>query len=109
MLRIVEKNKRDEYKLARSSLGCRHWVDFKDAGFISPSIRLTTEDAVNGLRYNYTKGKDPEPEKIDPGTFVADIPKQVKKFKNTDTKDAGSGSYRSTGSGSDFVRSRQKT
>ncbi|KAF7932293.1 hypothetical protein EAE99_003533 [Botrytis elliptica] len=30
------------------------------------------------------------PEKIDPGTFVADIPDKVKKLKNTDTKDAGS-------------------
>ncbi|KAF5871212.1 uncharacterized protein Bfra_007725 [Botrytis fragariae] len=103
VLELVKKKRRNEYQLARSGLGCRHWVktvirDFNDAGFISSSSTLTTEDAINGLRYNYSKGKDPEPEKIDPGTFVSDIPKKVKKTQNTDTRGTGSGSYKSTGS-----------
>ncbi|KAF7935314.1 uncharacterized protein EAE97_008221 [Botrytis byssoidea] len=111
VLQLIEKKKRDEYQLARSGLGCRHWVktvirDFNDAGFISSSSPLTTEDAVNGLRYNYSKGKNPELEEIDPGTFVTDIPKKVNRIRHTNTKDSESGSHGRTGSGSGSVKRR---
>ncbi|KAM0158090.1 hypothetical protein ACHAQE_005675 [Botrytis cinerea] len=96
ILQLVYNNGRDKYQLARSGLGCRHWVktvirDFDGAGFVSSRSRVTTEDAVNGLRYNYSKGKQPVLEEMDPGTFVADK-KKAKGKKSTDTKGTGSGS-----------------
>ncbi|KAF7897893.1 uncharacterized protein EAF01_008859 [Botrytis porri] len=111
VLGLVEEKNRDKYKLARSGLGCRHWVrtiinDLHEAGYISSSSPLSTEDALNALKYNYSKGKNPEREDIDPGTFVSDIPKKVKKIKKTDTTGTGSESHRSTGSGSEGGRRR---
>lgn len=114
ILQLVYNNGRDKYQLARSGLGCRHWVwvthnisskttklifshrktvirDLDGAGFVSSRSRVTTEDAVNGLRYNYSKGKQPVLEEMDPGTFVADKNK-AKGKKSTDTKGTGSGS-----------------
>ncbi|EDN93084.1 predicted protein [Sclerotinia sclerotiorum 1980 UF-70] len=43
--------------------------DFQEMEFISSSSNVSTGDVVEGLRYNYSKGKKPEIDEIDPGSF----------------------------------------
>ncbi|KAJ8068359.1 hypothetical protein OCU04_003921 [Sclerotinia nivalis] len=74
VLELIEERKRDKYKLARSGLGCRFWVqtiikDLQEMKFISSSSEVSAADAVEGLRYSYSKGKRPELDEVDPGSF----------------------------------------
>ncbi|KAH8789208.1 hypothetical protein BGZ57DRAFT_878674 [Hyaloscypha finlandica] len=75
VLSLLEQKRRSQYRLARSGVGCRYWVqtivnDFNENGFIDPNSPVNAAAAIEGLRYNYSRGKEPEFEEVDPGTFV---------------------------------------
>ncbi|KAL3712527.1 hypothetical protein TMatcc_001226 [Talaromyces marneffei ATCC 18224] len=72
---LITQNRRERYQLARTGVGCRFWVstvinDMALAGYISSSSATSASSARDMLRYNYSKGKQPQFEEIVPGRFV---------------------------------------
>ncbi|KZF26983.1 hypothetical protein L228DRAFT_235983 [Xylona heveae TC161] len=62
---LITQNHRERYQLARSGVDCRFWVstvinDMALAGYISGSSAISASRAREMLRYNYSKGKQPQ-------------------------------------------------
>ncbi|KAK2762202.1 hypothetical protein FQN54_001211 [Arachnomyces sp. PD_36] len=76
-INAIRERGRLNYKLARSGVGCRYWVqtvvnDWAESHMIdtSASALMSPAAVIEALRYNYSQDQNPVFDEVDPGTFV---------------------------------------